>query len=76
MATRNRSGSRICICCRFAHVSHTLAYKGTGNHIGKGCDNEEGKEPAEKHKQLSSCLADILFNDHSHGLSFIFNRGI
>ena len=40
------------------------------------CNDKQGKQPAEQHEELPSGLADIFFNNHTHRLALIFDRGI
>ena len=50
--------------------------KCSGNHICKGGDNDQCKEPAEEKKQFLSCFADVFLNEKSHGFSFVFDTRI
>ena len=43
-----RCGIRIACC--LCHPFHTFSDKRSGNHIGKSCHNQKGKQPAEQHK--------------------------
>ena len=57
-------------------VNRFVSIKCSGNHIGKGGDNDQCKEPAEKKKQFLSCFADVFLNEKSHGFSFVFDTRI
>ena len=57
-------------------VNRFVSIKCSGNHIGKGGDNDQCKEPAEEKKQFFSCFADVFLNEKSHGFSFVFDTRI
>ncbi len=73
---RDRSGGCICVACLLRHICNTLTNKGSGYHIRKCCDNKQCEQPAKQHKKLSSCLTDILLDDHTHRFSFVLHRCI
>ena len=57
-------------------VGHHIGIERIGHHIGKGCDDDQGKQPAESEEQLPSCLADVFFDQKSHGLAVIHYTGV
>ena len=57
-------------------VHHSVGVEGACHHVGKGCDDNEAEQPAEQQEQLPAQLADVLFNQHTHGFAFVFHGGI
>ena len=53
-----------------------IGVEGSGNHIRKGGDDQQGEQPAEQQEQLAAQLADVLFDQHTHALAVILDGGI
>ena len=57
-------------------VNRGVSVKSTGNHISKSCNNDAAEQPAEQQEQLAAQLADVLFDQHAHGLAVVLNGSI
>ena len=44
-----------------------ISIEGADDHVSKRCNNDAAEQPAEQQEQLAARLADILFNQHTHG---------
>ena len=44
--------------------------------LGMSANFKQGEQPADQHEKLPAGLADIFFNNHTHRLALIFDRGI
>ena len=70
------SSGGVCVGGLGSHAVHAFSDERTGNHVRERCNDKQGKQPAEQHEELPSGLADIFFNNHTHRLALIFDRGI
>ena len=52
------------------------ALEGAGDHIGKGRDDQDAEEPAERKEELLAVFADIALNDIADGAALVLHRGI
>ena len=57
-------------------VDHGVGIEGARDHVGKRRDDDQTEQPAKQQKQLAAELADVLFNEHAHGLAVVFDGGI
>ena len=57
-------------------VDHGVGVEGACDHVGERRDDDQTEQPAEQQKQLAAELADVLLNEHAHGLSVVFDGGI
>ena len=57
-------------------IGHGVGVERASNHIGKGRNDDQAEQPAEQQKQLPAQLADVFFNEHTHGLAFVLDGGI
>ena len=76
---RHHAGSTVRLCClsQLRHaVGNGIGVERTCHHVGKRCDDNAAEQPAEQQEQLAPELADVLLNQHAHGLAFVLDRGI
>ena len=63
-------------------VGHVLfarlreAVERRGDHVGEGGDDEKREEPAEGEEELAAEAADVLLDDHAHGLAAVPDGGV
>ena len=57
-------------------VHHGVGVEGACHHVGKGGDDNETEQPAEQQEQLPAQLADVLLDEHAHGLALVLHGGI
>ena len=50
--------------------------EGACDHVGKGSDDDAAEQPAEQQEQLAAGLADVLLNQHTHGLAVVLDGSI
>ena len=62
--------------CQDGGIRRGEGIEGSGDHIGKGCDDKKRKQPAEQQEQLAAEAANVFFNDEAHGLAFVLHAGI
>ena len=57
-------------------VDHGVGVERAGDHVGERRDDNQAEQPAEQQKQLAAELADVLFDQHAHGLAVVLNGSI
>lgn len=57
-------------------IGHGVGVERARDHVGKGRNDDQAEQPAEQQKQLPAQLADVFFNEHTHGLAFVLDGGI
>ena len=57
-------------------VDHGVGVERAGDHVGERRDDDQAEQPAEQQKQLAAELADVLFDQHAHGLAVIFDGSV
>ncbi len=54
----------------------TVSVEGTGDHVCESSDNDAAEQPAEQQEQLAAGLADVLLDQHAHGLAVILDGSV
>ena len=57
-------------------IDHGVGVERAGDHVGERRDDDQAEQPAEQQKQLAAELADVLFDQHAHGLAVVFDGGV
>ena len=57
-------------------VDYGVGVERAGDHVGERRDDDQAEQPAEQQKQLAAELADVLFDQHAHGLAVIFDGSV
>ena len=72
----DHAGSAVGLGSVHQSAVRAISIEGTGDHVSKRCNHDAAEQPAEQQEQLAASLADILFDQHTHGLAVIFYRSI
>ena len=58
------------------HAGLCVGIEGTGHHVRKGRDDQQGEQPAEQKEQLAAQLADVFLDQQAHGTALVLHTGI
>ena len=72
----DHAGSAVGLSSVHQSAVRAISIEGASDHVSKRCNNDAAEQPAEQQEQLAARLADILFNQHTHGLAVILYRSI
>ena len=72
----DHAGSTVGLCGLDQSTVGAKGIEGTGDHVSKRCDDDAAEQPAEQQEQLAAGLADVLLNQHTHGLAVVLDGSI
>ena len=72
----NHAGSAVGLCGLHQSTIGAKGIEGAGDHVSKCCDDDAAEQPAEQQEQLAASLADVLLDQHAHGLAIVLDGSI
>ena len=72
----DHAGSTVGLCGLDQSTIGAKGIEGAGDHVSKRCDDDAAEQPAEQQEQLAAGLADVLLDQHTHGLAVVLDGSI
>ncbi len=72
----DHAGSAVGLSSVHQSAVRAISIEGASDHVSKSCNNDAAEQPAEQQEQLAAQLADVLFDQHAHGLAVVLYGSI